>query len=61
MKHLKITLTAEIRYLIHEALRLDAQLKALPANSHRAQRLKAEQRYHYQELGQYLVWAYQEQ
>jgi hypothetical protein len=61
MQHLKIPLNAEIRYLVQEALRLDAQLKILPETSNIRQRLKREQQYHHQELGQHLVWAFQEQ
>ena len=61
MTVLKLKLTAEIRYLIQEAIRLEFTLKSLADNNAYQQRLKQELQYHHQELGQHLVWAFQEQ
>jgi hypothetical protein len=61
MKKLKLKLTAEVLYLIEEALRIEAQIKTLPSSSDYARRLRQDQHYHHQELGQHVLWAYQEQ
>jgi hypothetical protein len=61
MKKLKLKLTAEVLYLIEEALRIEAQLNTLSPKSDYARRLRQDQHYHHQELGQHVLWAYQEQ
>jgi len=50
----------EVLYLIQESLRIDVQLKALPDHSDYWRRIKQDQHYHLQELGQHVIWAYQE-
>lgn len=61
MKKLKLKLTAEVLYLIEESLEVEAQLKALPEHSDYWRRIKQDQHYYYQELGQHVLWAYHEQ
>jgi hypothetical protein len=61
MKRLKIKLTAEVLYLIEESLRLELQLKTLSPRSEYTRRVRQDLQYHHQELGQHVIWAYQEQ
>ncbi len=61
MKKLKLKLTAEVLYLIEESLRLEEQLNSLSPKGDYTRRLRQDQHYHQQELGQHVIWAYQEQ
>jgi hypothetical protein len=61
MKKLKVKLTAEVLYLIEESLRLELQLKTLSPRSEYTRRVRQDLHYHHQELGQHVIWAYQEQ